>query len=333
VLCEGQRDFTTPKSFVLGRDSFKGMCLDFGDVNGDGLFDMYISNISDDFAFREGHFVFVSTGDQHQFERGIAPYRQQSSSLGLIGGGWGWDCRFVDFDNDGTLEAIQATGFLKGTVNRWPELHALGTTNDRLISNPTLWPKFQRSADVSGDNTNPFFARSDSGRYVNVAADLGMATPWNTRGLAVGDVDGDGWQDFVAANQWEPSVFFHNRSRGDSGHNAFLALHLVLPASPLGGVRVREGHPDLDAPARPAIGATASIELPDGRKCVSQVDGGSGHSGKRAPTIHLGLGRDPPDALKVQLTWRDRSGGLQEESILVTPNQWYTVELGTKAVR
>ena len=37
AMLEGERDLRTPKSCVLGKDSFKGMGVDFGDVNGDGL--------------------------------------------------------------------------------------------------------------------------------------------------------------------------------------------------------------------------------------------------------------------------------------------------------
>jgi hypothetical protein len=35
-LLTGQRSLTTTKSKVLGRDSYKGMGVDFGDLNGDG---------------------------------------------------------------------------------------------------------------------------------------------------------------------------------------------------------------------------------------------------------------------------------------------------------
>ena len=334
ALCEGKRDLTTPKSFVLGRDSFKGMGLDFADINGDGLFDIYVSNIADDFALHEGHFVFVSTGQTQEFEQGIAPYRQQSSDLGLVRGGWGWDCRFADFDNDGPMEAIQATGFVKGTINRWPELHALGTTNDRLISNPSMWPKFRPpTADLSGHNPNPFYVRSRSdGRFVDINKSLGMAEPWNTRGLAIADVDGDGWQDFVAANQWEPSIFFHNQSRLKSGQNAFIALHLIIPPeeSALSEVRLHKGHPTKDILGRPAIGAIASIHLPGGQKRIAFVDGGTGHSGKRSPTIHFGLGPQAPARIPVTLQWRDRSGRMQTETLDVPTGQWSTLELGKK---
>jgi hypothetical protein len=52
---------------------------------------------------------------------------------------------------------------------------------------------------------------------------------------------------------------------------------------------VLKGHPRPDRPSGPAIGAVVKVRLSDGRRLVSQVDGGSGHSGERAPDIHLGL--------------------------------------------
>ncbi len=128
---KGRRGFTTPKSCVLGYDSFKGMGCDFADVNGDGLFDIYVSNIADQFALSESHFLWQSTGNLDDMKHGIAPYVQASEQLGLSRSGWGWDCRLADFDNRGDVQAIQAVGFVKGKINRWPELQSLGTSNSQ----------------------------------------------------------------------------------------------------------------------------------------------------------------------------------------------------------
>jgi enediyne biosynthesis protein E4 len=47
---------------------------------------------------------------------------------------------------------------------------------------------------------------------------------------------------------------------------------------------------------RPAIGAVAVVSFADGRRLVGQIDGGNGHSGRRAPEIHFGLGAIKPGA-------------------------------------
>jgi hypothetical protein len=71
--------------------------------------------------------------------------------------------------------------------------------------------------------------------------------------------------------------------------------------------------------------------LPDGRRLVSQVDGGSGHSGKRAPDIHLGLGNVEAGALlNVDVRWRGADGKMRSQTLQVTPG-WHTVWLGLEA--
>lgn len=331
---EGRRGFWQPKSCVLGFDSFKGMGCDFGDVNGDGFLDIYVSNIADRFALTESHFLWQSTGRVEDMKRGIAPYVQASEKLGLSRSGWGWDCRLADFNNSGVLQAIQAVGFIKGKVNRWPELQSLGTSNSRIVSDPRLWPSFKPGADLSGwSNFDPFFVRAADGRFYNVGREIGLNEPMLTKAIALADVDGDGRLDFALGNQWEPSYFYYNNS---PNVGAFLGLHLLLPLS--GDPRdsspiTRAGHPGMDLHGRPAICAQAKVTLPDGRKLVAQVDGGSGHSGRRSPDIHLGLGQLSAEThLDVELNWRDGRGAVRRANMKLSPG-WHTVLLGGTATQ
>lgn len=327
TVLEGRRGFTTPKSCVLGRDSFKGMGCDFGDVNGDGLLDIYVSNIATEFGLCESHYLWESTGQLDDMKRGIAPYVQASEKLGLSRSGWGWDCRLADFDNEGALQAIQAVGFIKGQVNRWPELQSLGTSNDRIVHDPRLWPSFKPGADLSGRDLNPFFVRTPDGRYHNVGREAGFTNPMVTRAIALGDVDGDGRLDFAFGNQWEPSFFFHNVS---PNAGAFLGLYLLLPLADeaASGLRERAGQPGIDLHGRPAICAQAKVLLPGGRKLVAQVDGGSGHAGRRSPDVHFGLGKiDAAVELEVEVKWRDTAGEVRQTALKLAPG-WHTILLG-----
>ncbi len=329
ALLEGERGFTTPRSRVLGQDSFKGMAIDFGDVNGDGWLDMYVSNISRPYSLFESHFLWLSTGRVGRMKQGVAPYYDAGEELGLARSGWGWDSRLADFDNDGVLEAVQAMGYLKGTINRWPEMHELAATNDQLLSDPRFWPDFRPGADFCGGDHNCFFVRSANGRFYDFSRQLGLDTPMVSRGIALADVDGDGRLDFAVANQWEPSFLFRNTAPHPG---AFLGLHLRLPVGPANGDRtvVLAGHPRAGRLGRPAIGAAVTVHLPDGRRLVSQVDGGSGHSGKRAPDVHLGLGNVEASALlNVDVRWRGADGKLRSQTLQVTPG-WHTVWLGSE---
>ncbi|MFN0008094.1 MAG: FG-GAP-like repeat-containing protein [Planctomycetota bacterium] len=328
AVLEGVKTFTMPNSKVLGRDSFKGMGVDFGDLNGDGLQDLVVSNITTEFGLEESQFAWVSTGETERMRAGVAPYLDESESLGLSRSGWAWDCKLADFDADGVLEMLQALGFMKGEIDRWPELHEVAMGNDALLRFPGSWHTFLPGDDLGGRSPNAFFARSRSGRYFDLARELGFDRPQNTRGIAIADVDGDGDLDLAFGNQWEPSTFHTNVSER---RGTFLGLHLVLPIDrePSQATSVRAGHPGPELRVRSAIGAVARAKLPDGRILAGEVDGGGGHSGKRSQDLHFGLGSMRSDSnIEVELAWRDRRGRARRESIEVSPG-WHTVILET----
>ena len=191
---------------VFGSNSFKGMGVDFGDVMGDGRLAIYVSNIADTFALEESHFLWVETGNaRREMKAGIAPFDDESEGLGLSRSGWGWDCKLDDFDNSGHLQMIQATGFLAGRINRWPELQELAMGNDELLQYPGAWPRFKPGDALSDHDHTPFFVRDRRGIFFDMARQIGFEPAdrgYVSRGIAIADVFGNGKLDFVLANQW-----------------------------------------------------------------------------------------------------------------------------------
>jgi hypothetical protein len=325
----GEKNAFTPESKVLGLDSFKGMSADFGDINDDGIFDISVSNIGSPFALGESHYLWTSTGDVSGMASGIGPWRDRAIEKGVGHSAWAWDTRFEDFDNDGVLELVQATGLVKGDVNKWPDLAQTGASNDEFVKYQRVWPNFlPGNASIDGWYPNPFWALGRDGRYVDLSAELFPGLTPASRGIAVSDVDGDGLPEMVYANFWEDSQFIKNESPG----GAFVGLHLLLPvasgdpavAAPT-ATRVHAGHPAWRE-GTPAIGAFVEIDGPAGRKQIRQVDGGNGHSGQRSPEVRFGLGKSAGAAIPVRITWRDARGALHKEALTVAPG-YHTVVL------
>lgn len=326
-LLSGRKTLTVPNSKVLGRDSFKGMGVDFADINGDGYTDIFVSNIAAEYALEESNFAFINNGQPQLMQQGVAPFTDRSESLGLSRSDWAWEIKLADFNNDGVLEVLQAVGFVRGEVNCWPQLHELAMGNDLLIERPATWLEINGRCGLSDKNHNPFFVRARDGRYYDIAQDLGLGRSEISRGIAIADVDGDGRLDFAVANQWEPSRMYRNQS-ADSG--AVLGLNLRLPVANTTATEtsVCPGYKRTSGPTLPAIGAFVSVRTPDGRQFVSQVDGGNGHSGKRSSDLHFGLGQVKDGAtLNVTVRWRDRNGRVNQQALELLPGL-YTVTLG-----
>jgi enediyne biosynthesis protein E4 len=314
----GVRNALTPKSKVVGDDSYKGMGVAFTDLNDDTRPDILVTGITEPFALQESNFAFVNSGDGGAFDRGVAPYDDRSEPLGLSRTGWTWDVKVADFRNDGTPEVMYATGFLRGDTNRWPQMQEAAMSNDLILAHPELWPRFAEGDDLSGHDRNAFFVRGEDGRFVDVADLVGVGTDAVSRSFSVGDVDGDGRLDFLVANQWTQSTFHRN----DSTTGQFLGLRLRQPAG------VGTCSAGAAAGDRPAIGATATVRYPDGSLRSQQLYPAGGHNGVNAPDLLFGLGEAPAGPLEVEVRWRDACGQRHSATNEFEPG-WHQVLLQT----
>ena len=313
----------TPKSKRIGNDSFKGMGVDWGDFNHDGLYDAFVSNLTVSWGIVESNFQYVNTAKSQQdlraqLQDGEAPFKDESGETGTAWSGWSWDNKIADFSNSGEQDIAVSNGFVKGHTNRWPQLQELAMANDAVVSNPFNWPNANLGDDIAGGDTLHFFVKKGDGSYVDLAPELGLAVPIPTRGIAIGDADGDGRLDFAVARQYGDPIFYHNEAPSAGG---YLDLKLTHPQGDTVG--------DAPVAGSPVTDAQVLVTTADGKKYIQRVDGGSGHAGKRSSEVHIGLG-DAKGDVSVRLRWRDRQGDVHEQTLQLSQGH-HSFELGESA--
>jgi hypothetical protein len=133
----------------------------------------------------------------------------------------------------------------------------------------------------------------------------------------------------AVANMWGPSTFYRNQC-SPCGKALELSVRLPVSAAPDLQTTVVPGYPVRSLHTRPAINASVEVTTQSGKHLVAQVDGGSGHSGKRSPDLHFGLGSET-GPVKVDIKWL-AGGQARHETLQLQPG-WHTVILGSTPIK
>jgi enediyne biosynthesis protein E4 len=291
----------------IGNDWWKGMNIDFGDVDGNGALDLYVTNIrARRYKSDEGNMLWLNEPEPRG--HGERRFRDVAAEAGVDDGGWGWGGKFLDVNDDGLLDVFTVNGFVTGDASHtyWYALQEMVTQTKNNAADATDWP-VMGNRDLSGRERSRLFvqvpperASARAPRFVDVAAAAGITDDWNGRGIAILDLDDDGALDLYVANQGAPSVLYHNRGGTQERHWLGLAL---------------EGRPDHKvsvgdhgfASTTDAIGARVEL-VADGKRQIREVSGGTGYSSQSERRIHFGLG---PSARPERLSVRWPSGSTQ----------------------
>lgn len=231
-----------------------------GDANGDGLFDLFVT-----------HPAHEPPALWKQGPRGL--FQDQAAEAGLVNQyprGTGFGAVLADFDDDGTPDLAIVNGHVLRENAPGPRLPGLA---------PFWSPYAQRAQLFRGDGNGKFQDVSDSNPAFSAHAAVG-------RGLAMGDLDGDGDLDLLATCAGGPARVFRNVS-SPRGH--WLSVRAIEPG--LGG--------------RDAIGAEITVVTRGGRR-RQHAQPSSSFLVSHDPRVHFGLG-DMPDVEAIEVRWPDGS--------------------------
>ena len=231
-----------------------GMGLAVGDYDNDGRVDFHVTNFSDD-----SNTLYHNDGDDNftdvTFQVGLGEV-----SIPFLG----WGTSFVDFDNDGWLDLFVVNGHVYPAADE----HQWGTSYaQQALLFRNLKGKFER---------------------VGAAPGSALASAWPGRGLAVGDLDGDGRLDLVINNLDTKPVVLRNVA-ATNGH--WLGLRLI------GDVTKKS--------PRDAIGSVAYVTTGAVRQ-RQDVLSGAVFCSQNDMTLHFGLGA-ATKIDKLEIKWPDGS--------------------------
>jgi hypothetical protein len=211
-----------------------GMGVAVADYDGDGRLDIAQTNFS-------GDLTSLFHNDDGKFFTDVS----REAGLG-VHQFLGWGVTFLDVDDDGWPDLVEANGHV------YPEVE--GKQLGDAYYQPTL---------LDQNLGNGKF------RDITGSAGAGFQTPRPSRGLAIGDLDGDGRPDIVLVNMNSTPSLLHNFAP-PSGHSLNVSLT---------GTKSN----------RSAIGALVTVTAGD-RKRIEPLLGASSFYSQNSFTLHFGLG-------------------------------------------
>lgn len=169
----------------------KGWCTGatMVDINGDGKLDIYICRSLDGDPVKRENLLFINNGD--------LTFTEKAREYGLADSAYSTQAAFFDYDKDGDLDCF--------IINHSVQKYSVG-----VMEHPEL-----------RDQHDPAYAsklyRNDNGHFTDVTEAAGITSNVITFGLgiAVSDLNNDGWPDVVVSNDFnEPDYLFINNHNG-----------------------------------------------------------------------------------------------------------------------
>jgi hypothetical protein len=296
----GNGTFTDITEKAIGFDTKKGMNVDWADYDNDGLLDIYVTNITDDYM-REGNFLWHNNGN--------LTFTDVSHETGTDETGWGWGAKFFDYDNDGWMDLYVVNGWVSaGKESYVPDIFQMVIKPGIDFADARNWPPMGNKT-LSGYEKKRLFHNEKGQIFKDEAARHGVDSVKDGRGIAVADFDNDGRLDLFVANANSEPYLYRNTAPGPNqpGGNHWAAFALQ-------GTRSN----------KTAVGAQVRLTA-GGMTRLQFINGGNSFAGQSSSRVHFGLG-DVTKIDQIEVRW---PAGEKEVFTNVTADKLNTIVEGS----
>ena len=171
------------------RHSAYGMGACAGDYDNDGLIDLYVTNVG---------------SNQLYHNDGQRRFTEVPNAGGANPSLWSTSCAFLDIDRDGDLDLF-VTNYVDAALKKNPFCGIAGPPPVRDYCHPLMYQPLQ----------SVLYRNTGRKSFEDISKSSGIAAlRGNGLGVAVTDVDDDGWPDVFVANDAMPNFLFRNDGAG-----------------------------------------------------------------------------------------------------------------------
>ncbi|WP_057939479.1 VCBS repeat-containing protein [Algoriphagus resistens] len=284
--------------------SAASMGADIADINGDGLLDIFVTDMLpepqarlkqvttfenwDKFKFNKNH------GYHYQFSRnmlhinnGDGTFSEMGRMANVEATDWSWGALIFDMDNDGRRDLFVANGIYQD-ITDLDYLNFIDNeeTKIKIISEDGV--DYKALIDPIPINPVPNYAFRNLGdlTFENASSAWGFGEPIHSNGAAYGDLDNDGTLDLVVNNVNKQASVFKNTGRKSNPDYHSLQIKLVGKGK-----------------NTQAIGAQVKLLIGDHLIYTEQMPN-RGFESSVDPKLTIGLG-EAKTVDKVEVLWPD----------------------------